>query len=101
MITALAPIQHVAPVEPLTLQPAAPSSGGADGFLKILNGAVASVEQTRRTADQSVQGFLNGTGGELHTTILATQRAELQFQMFLQLRNKIVQAYQEVMRVQV
>jgi flagellar hook-basal body complex protein FliE len=100
MITSVAAIQHVAPLQPLALEPVVSKGSGAD-FLNVLNNAVASVEQTRQTADQTAQGFLDGTGGELHSAILATQRAELQFQMFLQVRNKIVQAYQEVMRVQV
>jgi flagellar hook-basal body complex protein FliE len=36
----------------------------------------------------------------LHTTVLATQRAELSFDLFLQVRNKVVAAYQEIMRMQ-
>jgi len=36
----------------------------------------------------------------LHTAVLATQRAELFFQLFLQARNKVVDAYQEIMRMQ-
>ena len=39
-------------------------------------------------------------GRELHTTILAAQRAELSFDLFLQARNKVVSAYQEIMRMQ-
>jgi flagellar hook-basal body complex protein FliE len=48
-----------------------------------------------------VERFLSGEGEELHTTVLATQRAELAFEMFLQARNKVVNAYQEIMRMQV
>ena len=51
-------------------------------------------------ASASVEQFLSGEGGELHTTILATQRAELSFDLFLQMRNKVVSAYQEIMRMQ-
>jgi flagellar hook-basal body complex protein FliE len=38
---------------------------------------------------------------ELHSTVLAAQKAELSFEMFLQMRNKVVQAYQEIMRSQI
>ena len=48
----------------------------------------------------SVERFLSGEGEELHTTILATQQAELSFDLFLQARNKVVSAYQEIMRMQ-
>ena len=58
------------------------------------------VEGARANANQSVQKFLAGEGEDLHSTILATQRADLEFQMFLQVRNKVVSAYQEVMKMQ-
>jgi len=43
---------------------------------------------------------MSGEGDDLHSTILASQRAELEFQMFMQVRNKVVSAYQEVMKMQ-
>ena len=45
--------------------------------------------------------FLNGEGEEIHKVALASQQADLSFQLFLQMRNKVVSAYQEVMRMQV
>jgi flagellar hook-basal body complex protein FliE len=75
------------------------SAGGAN-FSDILNGAINQVEGARNDANQSVQRFLSGEGDDLHSTILASQRADLEFQMFLQVRNKVVSAYQEVMRMQ-
>jgi flagellar hook-basal body complex protein FliE len=58
------------------------------------------VEAIGRDASASVERFLSGEGEELHTTIMATQRAELAFELFLQARNKVVSAYQEIMRMQ-
>jgi flagellar hook-basal body complex protein FliE len=67
----------------------------------MLSGAIGQVESSRSSANQSVQQFLSGEGGDdLHSTILATQRADLEFQMFMQVRNKVVSAYQEVMKMQ-
>jgi flagellar hook-basal body complex protein FliE len=57
------------------------------------------VEGTRSDAAKSVEQFLSGNGEDLHSTILATQRAELEFQMFMQVRNKVVSAYQEIMKM--
>ena len=74
-------------------------NGGA-GFQDVLAGAIQSVEGAGRAASESVERFLNGEGEDLHTTVLATQRAELTFDMFLQMRNKVVNAYQEIMRMQ-
>jgi flagellar hook-basal body complex protein FliE len=64
-----------------------------------LNNAIGEVENTRSDAAKSVEHFLSGTGEDLHSTILATQRAELEFQMFMQVRNKVVSAYQEIMKM--
>jgi flagellar hook-basal body complex protein FliE len=83
-----------APIEP-------PGGAKQTGeFQKLLEGAIDRVEGLRHGADQSVQRFLSGEGEELHSTVLATQRAELAFELFLQVRNKVVQAYQEIMRMQ-
>jgi flagellar hook-basal body complex protein FliE len=87
----------IAAVEPLTT--GASPSRSAD-FSSILQSAIQRVEGSGNAAASAVDGFLSGDGGELHSTILATQRASLEFDMFLQVRNKVVQAYQEVMRMQ-
>ena len=85
--------------------PEAPRLGGeptATGeFGSLLNGAIGGTEQLRTAASQMVGNFLNGQGEELHSVIMATQRAEIGFEMFLQVRNKVVQAYQEIMRMQI
>jgi flagellar hook-basal body complex protein FliE len=65
----------------------------------VLENAVHTVENIQQQSTQAVEKFLSGEGEELHTTILATQRAELALELFLQVRNKVVQAYQEVMRM--
>ena len=72
----------------------------AGGFGTLLRDSIAHVEQMRQTADQSIARMLSGEGEELHTVALATQQAELAFDLFLQVRNKVVQAYEEVMRMQ-
>ena len=48
----------------------------------------------------SVNRFLAGENEEIHNVVLNTQRAELAFEAFLQVRNKVVNAYQEIMRMQ-
>jgi len=69
-------------------------------FSQVLESALSSVQNVREQSTEAVEKFLKGEGGELHTTVLATQRAELAFQLFLQVRNKVVDAYQEIMRMQ-
>ncbi len=83
--------------------PSAPDRAGAagSGFRQVLSDAVAQVEQYRQTAETGVGELLSGQREDIHNVALATQRAELAFELFLQTRNKVVQAYQEVMRMQV
>ena len=76
------------------------TSGGAS-FQSAFNDAVQMVENFSQNASSSINSFLSGEGEELHDVALKTQEAELSFNMFLQVRNKIVSAYQEVMRMQV
>jgi flagellar hook-basal body complex protein FliE len=70
-------------------------------FGSILQTAIQRVEQFRSQAASSVNGLISGEGEELHSALLATQRAELAFELGLQIRNKVVQAYQEIMRMQI
>jgi flagellar hook-basal body complex protein FliE len=85
---------------PQDIRPAGQTAKGG-GFQDALSSAIQSVEATGQNASTSVERFLSGEGGELHTTILATQQAQLSFDLFLQMRNKAVGAYQEIMRMQV
>ncbi|MGA3238081.1 MAG: flagellar hook-basal body complex protein FliE [Bryobacteraceae bacterium] len=86
---------------PDTLAPAAVGASSGGAFQDVLNGAIQRVESLQTNASSAVQNFLSGEGGELHTAILASQRADLGFDMFMQVRNKVVGAYQEIMKMQV
>jgi flagellar hook-basal body complex protein FliE len=96
-------VNSIANITPLTLPqltPAASSASQPGEFQKVLSGAINQVESLNNSAADSVQKFLRGDNEELHTTILATQKAELAFQLGLQVRNKVVDAYQEIMKMQ-
>src|SRR5512143_4044964 len=97
---------NISPIQPSSIQPVATpfgiggaSSSGSSEFSNILQGAISQVEGAGNSANQSVQQFLSGDGEDLHSTILSVQRADLEFQMLIQVRNKVVSAYQEVMRM--
>ena len=72
----------------------------SSGFQDVFASAVQTVEARGQAASASVERFLSGEGEELHTTIMAGQQAELSFELFMQARNKVVSAYQEIMRMQ-
>jgi flagellar hook-basal body complex protein FliE len=95
-IPAISGINIAPAIQPIT--GTAPAGGGS--FQDMLNTAINKVEATGGEADASIERFLGGEGEELHTTVLATQRAEISFEMFQQVRNKVVNAYQEIMKMQ-
>ena len=76
-------------------------SGETGVFQSMLENMIGKVEDSHNQAQQAAQTFLNGGDEELHSVALAAQRADLQFNLFLQVRNKAVSAYQEVMKMQV
>lgn len=69
-------------------------------FADLLASTIRRVEASGAEAAKAAEGFLNGSGGDIHSAALAAQRASLQFEYFMQVRNKVVQAYQEIMRMQ-
>ena len=85
-------------VAPSRLQTLSQTQSGS-GFGSALAEAIQGVDKTQQQAESSIQDFLQGKG-ELHNVALATQRAEMTFDLGLQIRNKVVSAYQEIMKMQ-
>jgi flagellar hook-basal body complex protein FliE len=91
-------------ISPLRILPAetpvAPAREGDGSFSARLQDAMQSVEQLQDRANQQVGAMLDGNGLDVHSAMIAVEKADLSFQLMLQVRNKIVQAYQEVARMQ-
>lgn len=81
--------------------PMAESTSALDSFSQILGDAIQNLSQRENRADQATTRLAAGEDIALHQVMLAVQEADLAFQMALQVRNKLVDAYQEVMRMQV
>jgi len=75
---------------------AAVGSGGQSDFFETLQGAMNQVEQLHTDAQGKVAGMLDGTGDDVHSAMIAVEKAGLAFEMMVQVRNKIVQAYQTI-----
>jgi len=70
----------------------------ATSFADSLNQLVDNVEQTQGAANTAVVDMLEGQG-EVHDAMIAMQRAEMTLQLTVQVRNKLMQAYQDIMRM--
>jgi flagellar hook-basal body complex protein FliE len=78
-----------------------PAAGGAD-FAQILQSSIDKVNQTQQGANQMAEKLAAGdTSQNLHEVMIALQSASVSFQEMVQVRNKLVTAYQDVMNIQV
>lgn len=100
MIDAISAIHSTMPAVPQSMVPSR-KEGAEGGFADMLSRAIGEVERSQGRAAQATDNFLTGKGEELHSAALAVQRADLEFQLFLQVRNKVIGAYHEIMQAQV
>ena len=78
------------------------SEGEANGsFAGIIKRAMNDVNEAQVEADQAIQELATGNEKDIHQTMIALEKAEVSFQLMMQVRNKIVSAYEEIMRMQV
>jgi len=72
----------------------------SSGFLGVLHSAMNDMQQLQGQAETKVAGVLEGTGSDVHSALIAVEKADLSFQLMMQVRNKIVSAYEEISRMQ-
>jgi len=89
-----------------SLQPHSPRKAGKskeDGgsFGKMLKGSIEEVNRMQGEADMSIEQLVAGNTKNLHETMIALEKADISFRLMMEVRNKIIDAYNEVMRMQV
>jgi flagellar hook-basal body complex protein FliE len=75
-------------------------AGNGASFSDMLEDAVGNVEGLQQQANQKVGAMLGGHSADVHDAMIAVQKADLSFQLMMQVRNKVVAAYQEVEHMQ-
>ena len=73
--------------------------GGKD-FAETLKSLYRDVDQQIQEADQKAEELALGRRQDLHEVMIASQKADISFRFLMQIRNKLLEAYQEVMRMQ-
>ena len=95
-----APIQAiVAPVVSSISQ--AGSASGPGTFGAMLGQAFNTVESGQQSTTAAMDRFLSGEDTEVHQVALVAQQAEMQFDLFMQVRNKVIAAYQDLSRMSI
>lgn len=96
---ALAPLARLEPLaRPQSAGEAQPAAGG---FAGVLNGMLATNNQANAAADVAIRDLATGNAQDLHTVSMAVAQADLSFRLLLELRNRLSDAFQEVIRMQV
>ncbi len=80
--------------------PSSPSSGG-ESFASTLNNAIHSVNRVQQEADQKMQELATGKNKNIAEVMIAAEKADIALQLMIQMRNKLIESYQEVMKMQV
>lgn len=73
----------------------------ADKFSELLNNYVNNVNQQNKAAENAVETFASGGDIDLHSVMIATEKAGLSMQLAMQLSNKLLNAYREINNVRV
>jgi flagellar hook-basal body complex protein FliE len=76
-----------------------PAQGG--GFGETLQNAIREVDHLQTRRDEKVEAMVRGERIEVHEIMTAAEEAQLAFDLMIQVRNKLLESYQEVMRMQV
>ncbi len=77
------------------------ASSPPDGFGNMLENLVGIVDQKQAAADAATTQVLLGNSGQLHQSVIAMQEASTALSLMVTVRNKLVESYQELMRMQV
>jgi flagellar hook-basal body complex protein FliE len=99
-ISAIANVSGLSQAFP-TPQAGATPQNPTVGFGKLMEDLVGKVSDLQNNADKSIQSLATGQTKGLHEVMLAVEKASVSFQMLTQVRNKAVEAYQEIMRMPV
>ncbi len=74
---------------------------GGPGFLDSLKSAIGNVNDAQKEAGRAVDALMTGDTQDIHRTMVALQQADVSFQLMMQVRNKLVTAYEEIQRMQI
>ena len=96
-------LSNLSPLGPAG-SPARPSNAGAPGageasFGDMLKQALQDVSEAQAQSEGEARNLMTGQGADMHSAILAVQKADVSFQMMMAVRSKLIDAYREVMRM--
>jgi len=99
----MSPVTNASSINPLPLrQPDTnPIAKAGSGFSDIIKSTISEVAKAEQKADKSIEDLQSGQAKNLHETMISVQEADISVKMLVQFRNKALQAYEEIMRMQI
>lgn len=77
------------------------SSAGGGGFGKLLSDSIGKLDAAQSLADQQTQALATGQAKDMSTVVMSVEQASLEVQLASQIRNKAVDAYNDIFRMQI
>lgn len=78
-----------------------PQEKPGDNFSAVLKNAIDEVNTDQLKAETSIQDYVSGKETNLHNTLISLEKADISFKLMMQVRNKLLDAYQQIMRTTV
>lgn len=94
-------IQNIAPIVTQATTSSSPVSQAENSFGDILKTMVAATNEQQQSADLAIQQLHGGGEKNLHEAMISMEKADISMRYMVQVRNKAIDAYQEIMRMQV
>jgi flagellar hook-basal body complex protein FliE len=98
MLNGAAGMGSIAGMGGVSSGPSKPADGAP--FSDLLTDAVGDVTRLESQAEKAVEGLMTGSGVDVHQAMIATQKASMAFELSLAVRNKAIQAYQQMIGMQ-
>lgn len=94
------PLTGITAASPAT-PPAGPASvGGGEGFARMLAGFVRDVNADQQAGSQAIRDLATGRTDNIQDVVLSVAEAEMSFQFFMEVRNRVLDAWNDLMRMQ-
>ena len=89
------------PLQTPGVTPRPVNASEADSFGQVLKQSLSEVNQLQNEADQAIDALTTGQQTDIHNTMIAMEKADVAFRLLMQIRNKVIAAYETIMRMQV
>lgn len=100
-ISSQIPSIRISPELAKALEKPSQAQNASSNFGDMLKEKISDVDTAIKTADQATQSFATGKSRNIHEAVLAMEMADTSLRMAVAVRNKVIDAYQEIMRMPV